>query len=500
MEFTQYRDALVENVFDFTPELLAVYDTDLNIIKMNKAALKVWKKTAEDAEGRHMLTVFPELEHSDYHKDLLRAVSGETIHNQSYRSNVSGNYYENFVVPLRNDTGDVYAVLAIAHDNTKLIRASEELKKKNEELESAQSFLQQLIDSSVEYISVLDRDLNIITVNSEYEKGTGLEKERVKGENIFDITPVARDSEQHRAMEKALAGEKTYIAKHPALNRPELFVDTHFIPLNIRGAIEGVIIMSRDVSAIVHSEILLEKKNLELERSNKELESFNYIASHDMQEPLRKIRSFISLLENTEDADKQKLYGDKIRRSAERMSILIENVLTYSRISEGRNEFEQVSLEDILENVQPDFELVITEKHASIISDPLPVIEAVPLQMQQLFSNLISNALKYCSAAPVLKINCRVRDENESLLLYGDSNKRIELTFSDNGIGFEPQYKEKIFNLFQRLHGRSQYEGTGIGLSIVKKIIEKHHGHIEVTSEEGKGTAFTIYLPVKQPV
>jgi len=234
---------------------------------------------------------------------------------------------------------------------------------------------------------------------------------------------------------------------------------------------------------------LLEQKNLELEKSNKELESFNYIASHDLQEPLRKIQTFLSIITNRDmDAASAKNYMSKISNSAARMSNLIQDVLTYSRLN-AEAKLAEVNLNKILANVKTDYELTIAEKNAVINSDVLPTINANALQMHQLFSNLISNSLKYNTGQPLITITATTINNDEGIPM-------AEIIFSDNGIGFDEQYKEQMFKLFQRLHGKSEFSGTGIGLSICKKIVEQHHGTITAHSVPGQGAAFTIRLPL----
>jgi light-regulated signal transduction histidine kinase (bacteriophytochrome) len=227
----------------------------------------------------------------------------------------------------------------------------------------------------------------------------------------------------------------------------------------------------------------------ELVKANKELESFNYIASHDLQEPLRKIQTFIALIEkNEEDGGLTQRYFEKIKSSARRMSELIQAILSYSRLSIKDPECVPTDLNKILNDVETDFELLIKEKNADIQSNKLPVIKANPLQMHQLFSNLIGNSLKFSKENPEIKIT--------SQIVTGDKIKLALLTFADNGIGFDSQFKEQIFQLFQRLHGKQEYAGTGIGLSIVKKIVEQHKGFVTADSVNGKGATFKVWLPV----
>lgn len=185
-------------------------------------------------------------------------------------------------------------------------------------------------------------------------------------------------------------------------------------------------------------------------------------------------------------------YLTKIFTSAERMSQLIQDVLIYSRLS-VEDQFSETDLHSIVTNVLTDYELAIVEKKAVIDISELPVINAIPLQMHQLFSNLLSNSLKYCSERPRIEISGNIiQDKNAD----GQMADHLEIVFSDNGIGFEPQYKEQIFTLFQRLHSKTDYTGTGVGLSICKKIIDQHKGSITATSELGKGASFTIKLPI----
>lgn len=230
---------------------------------------------------------------------------------------------------------------------------------------------------------------------------------------------------------------------------------------------------------------LLEQKNIELEKSNKELESFNYVASHDLQEPLRKIQTFISFIKDRDmNQAEAEPYINKIHTSAGRMMQLIKDVLVYSRLS-VEQQFEDVNLNNILETVLADYELLIKEKDAVINKTILPVIKGIPLQMEQLFSNLISNSLKYSSETPVIEI------------FHLIENNTITLIFKDNGIGFDTEYSEQIFKLFQRLHGKGEYAGTGIGLSICKKIAEQHGGTIQAESSPGNGATFKIILPLQ---
>jgi PAS domain S-box-containing protein len=242
----------------------------------------------------------------------------------------------------------------------------------------------------------------------------------------------------------------------------------------------------------------VEQRTEDLVKANKELESFNYIASHDLQEPLRKIQTFINLIEkNSDDKEAVQRYYHKIFASAQRMSDLIQSVLTYSRLAKTGEEYTETDLNKILNDIKIDFELLLAERDAIITSDNLPVIRANGFQINQLFSNLISNSLKFSKNKPHIHIAAEMTTGSDiTASNSADPAERfVRLTFSDNGIGFEPEFSEKIFSLFQRLHGKHEYSGTGIGLSIVKKIVEQHDGFIVAESKPGEGAVFHIWLP-----
>ncbi len=257
----------------------------------------------------------------------------------------------------------------------------------------------------------------------------------------------------------------------------------------------------QDVTKDMMMKELLTSQNLELERNNTELSSFTYIASHDLQEPLRKIQSFSRLIGQTETdnlSEKGKEYFDRMDRAAGRMQNLIESLLNYSRINHAAINFVETDLNVLLTEVVTDLGELIEAKKAIIKNDPLPTLNVMPLQFYQLFSNLIINAIKYSKedvtseiSITAEKINARDVPGDTSLT----KRKFWKIVFSDNGIGFEAAYAEKVFELFQRLHGRTEYEGTGIGLAICRKIVNNHNGIITANGKLGIGAMFSIYLP-----
>ena len=254
--------------------------------------------------------------------------------------------------------------------------------------------------------------------------------------------------------------------------------------------------VTRDLTEKKLADDRLQQYARDIEFKNKQLEEYAYVASHDLQEPLRKIQTFAQLLErNIDNKEAVKKNLEKINASAKRMSTLITDVLKYSQLSKTEELFTQTDLNKIVENIKEDFDL-LNEKKVKITHSVLPVIKGIPVQLQQLFSNLTSNSVKYTDKDPVIEITSENASSTE-VKKYPEltgNRKYVKIIFKDNGIGFDPQYAEQVFKLFQRLHD-TKY-GTGIGLALCKKIVENHDGYITVSSVPGKGTSFSIFLPV----
>lgn len=256
--------------------------------------------------------------------------------------------------------------------------------------------------------------------------------------------------------------------------------------------------LKQDIERRRRTEEALARRSRELTRSNSELEQFAYIASHDLQEPLRKVTVFGDRLESGYAGvlgDKGLDYLSRMRDAARRMQSLIDDLLTFSRVTTKARAFVPTDLSETVKEVLSDLEVRIEQVKGRVDAGDLPTIEADPLQMRQLLQNLIGNALKFSKKdePPVVKVHGSFSKGK----VHAKGDDYYQLTVEDNGIGFDEQHVERIFKVFQRLHDRSEYEGTGIGLSVCRKIVERHGGSINAKSMSGEGATFTVMLPVK---
>jgi signal transduction histidine kinase len=264
----------------------------------------------------------------------------------------------------------------------------------------------------------------------------------------------------------------------------------------------GTIATCLDVTENERTAQQMRDHTLKLERSNRELQDFAYVASHDLQEPLRKIEAFGDRLftrYGKDLPDDGRMFLDRMQNAAGRMRRLINDLLDYSRVTTKAKPFVRVALDDVLAGVLSDLQIRIEESGAQITADPLPSIDADATQMRQLIQNVLANALKFRKpdVAPHIAIKCIVGGNDE---FYGMHGPRVRIEIADNGIGFDNRYKDQIFTIFQRLHGRLEYEGTGVGLATVRKIVERHQGTIDADGRPGEGATFVIELPMQQRV
>lgn len=266
-----------------------------------------------------------------------------------------------------------------------------------------------------------------------------------------------------------------------------------FVDIDAQKQIETAL---QDNSELRHVQAELKHINFELLQKNSELEQMAFIASHDLQEPLRKIMTITSMAERHFTAEqKQRVYFDRINLAAARMSNLITDVLNYSRVSKTADDFERVNLNEVIDEVLDDLDLYISEKNANVIVGKLPHVNGIRFQMYQLFFNLIGNSLKFTESDPLITINVAQLPPGMQTDNFLSAHTYCMIEVTDNGIGIEDFYTDKIFRMFQRLHNREKFAGNGIGLALCKKIVENHRGAIAFESKPGEGTTFKIALP-----
>ncbi len=281
-----------------------------------------------------------------------------------------------------------------------------------------------------------------------------------------------------------------------------------FIPfLGNKSPIAYVLVLLEDISSIKISQSELRNKIYALESANESLEQFAYVASHDLQEPLRKIRAFGDRLSSKYASALEgsgQDYIERMQNAAARMQTLIDDLLRYSRVGRVAEELQPVDLEEMVYHILSDMETTIEDTQAVIHIKSLPVVQGEASQFRQLFQNLISNAIKFRMEGKHPEIYITAEEVQadapgralEDVEGWAESASYYKLTIKDNGIGFDEKYLDRIFNIFQRLHGRSEYQGTGIGLAICRKIVENHGGYITAASKPGEGATFIIVLPV----
>jgi PAS domain S-box-containing protein len=334
-----------------------------------------------------------------------------------------------------------------------------------------------------------------ITVSEELYKKHLHEDDFERGKKILEAITRKKKAEENYSWEYRITGADGSVRKIETSGKMVLDKEGNWLK---------TIGTSRDITRLHEYQQSLEEKIRDLNRSNKELEEFAYIASHDMNEPLRKITTFIERLEGkykNELGAEGKLYLSRITASVENMRLLIDTLLEFSRTARNDQPFVKMNLKELLTEVVADLELKIEETNTTIDLGELPVIECVPAEIKQLFNNLLSNSIKFRKkdSPPHIGIGSvkLSKKEKEQYRLPKDGTY-YQITIRDNGIGFETEYNERIFQIFQRLHGKTEYPGSGIGLAICKKIADHHSGVIYAAGESDKGATFTIILPEEQ--
>jgi PAS domain S-box-containing protein len=510
--------ALVESA----PFPIAAYTgKEMRIELANQSILDIWGK-GNNVIGKLYSDVLPELENQEVFEQLeMVYTSGRPFHARNQRLDllVDGKlrpYYFNYsFTPLYDSEGQVYGVMNTGADVTDLNLAKHKVE------QSEKNFRNMILQAPVAMCIMMGPEHVVDIANDFMIELWGKNREDVMDKPIWQAVPDAKDQGLEQLIEHVYSHGETFTAFERPVellrNGKKDVVYQNFVYQPYRdsnGNVLGVLAISIDVTAQVLArhkieDLIkertneLETANKNLEQSNAALEQFAYITSHDLQEPVRKISIFSKMLESsfTELDEKQSGYITKIKSAAERMSNLIKDVLLYSKVSKGGDTFEEVDLSQIISDTVNDYELLIEQSNASVQYNSLPVVDAIPLQMVQLFSNLLSNSLKYIAPGvkPEILITSSLlpKDQYGRFIGLNPDKAYHNIEFKDNGIGFEPEYAEKIFSIFQRLHTKSEYTGTGVGLAICRKIMENHRGDIKAAPRPEGGAVFNIIIPVK---
>jgi signal transduction histidine kinase len=372
-------------------------------------------------------------------------------------------------------------------------------------------------------ILLKEHDFSLILMDVQMPELNGFETatiiyERDKLKEIPIIFITAYSNDEDRAFQGYKMGGVDYIYKpiNPDLLRAKVsvFVDLYRKNRQLQLQEQKLLMVNHSLNKEIEDRKINEEKiqllnsqltqsNAHLKQMNEELDQFAYMASHDLQEPLRKIQMFSDKILQTKNQDPEtEKYFSKIINASKRMQSLINNLLDFSRHSMSTSDFRRTDLSQLMKETLTELEIDIDKVKAEVQCDELPVVYAVPGLIQQLFYNILSNAIKFRKKTEPLRIRITSEllgpDASQLLMMNGSGNKFYKLVIADNGIGFDNNLSKEIFKVFKRLHSYQEFEGTGVGLSICKKIVEKHGGIITAESEPDKGSSFIIILPERQ--
>jgi PAS domain S-box-containing protein len=492
---------------------------DLVITTANQAIIDIWGK-GWDILGKSYFEALPELAEQGYRQVFGQVYkTGAPFHaletpvNILQEGKMQLKYYNFLLYAQRNIRGEIDGIGIIATEVTSQAIFNKQIK------ESEKKF-RLLADSMPQHVWTSDPEGNLNYFNHSVFDYSGLTLEQINKDGWLQIVHPEDRERNIKEWTRSIQTGKDFLLEHRFRKHTGEFrwqLSRAVPQKDENGKIQMWVGTSTDIEEQKSFTSELERQvkertkelaenNIELEKMNRELQSFAYISSHDLQEPLRKIQTFASRIAEKEQenlSEKGKDYFRRMQDSALRMQTLIDDLLAYSRTNSSDRKFQITDLNKIVAEIRADFNDELKEKGATIETTGLCEVNIIPFQFRQLLQNLVSNAIKFSHPAHPLHITIKSEIgrgsefENKRLSPYSDY---CHISISDNGIGFEQQFSEKIFELFQRLHGRQQYKGTGIGLAIVKKIVENHQGIITANGELDKGATFDIFLPLAEPL
>lgn len=510
------KDESLRNIIQQAPVAIFIFrGKEMIIDTANKKALEMMRRT-EAVVGKPLLEAVPELKGAPAYnafQEVFRtgvAQYGFEVLVPLEQAGVLENRYFNFAYTPLKEAGAIIGIMDVATEVTEQVLARQKVEAAKQEIEKQKRLYEAISNNTPDLQYIFDLNYQFIFANEALLAMWGQSKEEALGKGMRELgyeewhaAMHEREIDQIVDTRQPLRGVVTF--PHAELGRR--VYDYLLVPvLNEKGEVEAVAGTTRDITEIKQAAALLEKKvaertqalqslNRELQRSNQNLEEFAHAASHDLKEPVRKIQFFTRHLkdqlgDNLTESQIQ-TFG-RIESAAQRMGHLIDDLLLYSHVSLSPHKTENVDLSKTVLRVLDDLELSIQEKGASIQVQPLPVVQGYSRQLQQLLQNLISNSLKYSrpGVAPQIDVAAGIAEE--------EGRRYHLISIKDNGIGFEQEYAQKIFQMFARLHGKHEYSGTGVGLAIAKRVVDNHHGFIRAEGVPGKGAAFYVYLPVQE--
>lgn len=432
-------------------------------------------------------------------KDTGKAFYGNEVPVVLMRNGLAETVFINFVYePLFDEYGKAHSILVVAIDVTSLVKARKQVELAEERvriaIESAQlgSYEANLKTGKVLASARMYEIYDVEPTDQQLDFINKIHPDDLRIRNEAHETAIATGKLHYEVRTQRKDGSYTWVSASG-----QFYFDKDGKPEKAIGIVKDI---TTEKEAEQELERRVKERTEELTRLNEELQQFMYVSSHDLKEPIRKVQMFAGLIRDEARSENTRLveFSEKVSVSVQRMNTLINDLLNYSTLSNSEIVFEEINLSVLFKDIQDDLELMIKEKNATIISDTLPAIKGVRFQINQLFYNLLHNALKYSkdSEAAVVEIrlsSITASEQEQFPLLAGAPYFKIEI--KDNGIGFNSLFSEKIFGVFQRLHLKHEYSGNGIGLAICRKIVQNHKGFIYARSSEGLGTTMVVILP-----
>jgi PAS domain S-box-containing protein len=478
----------MRSIVDHLIDGIITIDENGTVESYNPAAEKIFGYSASEVVGKNVKTLMPDPNRSDNDGDLAKYLrSGVGIGRE--------------VVMRRKDGSTFPMDLAVSAFHlgqrryfTGIVRDISERKRAEEALRASESRFRLLVEGIQDYaVVMLDRTGNIQTWNSGAELLFGYKAEEIVGWPLRRFLPpqdIERNTQEEELRKALVLGKVGAEDWRVRKDGTQFWANYATTPLyDSHGELQGFAYITRDLTERKQAETDLRRAFEELSRSNLDLEQFAYVASHDLQEPLRAVAGCVQVLKKRYQSQLDARADELIAHTVDgvsRMQTLIDDLLSYSRVGTRGKAFETRDCNAILGQVLANLEAAIAEAGAVVTHDRLPVVKADAAQLTHLFQNLVSNAIKFRSKQPP-RIHVAVRREDAHWVF----------SVQDNGIGIQPEYFERIFVIFQRLHTRTEYPGTGIGLAICKKIVERHGGRIFVESVPGQGSTFSFTIPDK---